>query len=110
MGDFSNISLLESDPEAVITETPNGLRSIGSVIFYLVVLGSIFHCLNMIRGFYRGSQIINEDSESSTSVTMKSYNLTKTTTVRKLFSKGATMDTEIVPVSESEKQGKPTEL
>ena len=110
MGDFSNISLLESNPEAVITETPNALRSLGSVIFYFVVLGSIFQCLNMIRGFYRGSKIVNENSQSSTSISMKSYNLTKTTTVRKLFSKGATMETEIVPVSESEKQGKPTEL
>ena len=110
MGDFSNISLLELDPEAVITETPNGLKSLGSVLFYLVVLGSIFQCLNMIRGYYRGSQIIDENSKSSTSISLKSYNLTKTATVRKLFSKGATMDTEIVPVNESEKQGKPTEL
>jgi len=109
MADFTEIALSEA---AVEESSPisGQLRSIGAVLFYGCVIGSILHCLNFISGSFRGSLISEENSSTATSIERTSYNLTSGTTIRKILAGGANLDTEIVPNSQSESPGGPTEL
>ncbi|MDP7002061.1 MAG: hypothetical protein QF911_00580 [Candidatus Thalassarchaeaceae archaeon] len=109
MADFSEMALMEAAVEEG-SNISNELRAIGSVLFYGTVIGSILHCLNMISGTFRGSLVEEAPIPSSTSIEQPSFNLTTGTTVRKILARGANLDTEVVPVSQSDAPGSPTEL
>jgi len=81
----------------------------GSVIFYFVVVAMILHCLNMVSGLFRGN-IVGEGSESASSIEAGTYNLASATTVSRILSSGAGMDTVVVPVGESDEAGSATDL
>jgi hypothetical protein len=109
MADFSEMALAEAAVEnnSMIS---NKLRAIGSVLFYGTVIGAILHCLNMISGIFRGAFVDAQATPSLSSIEQASYNLTAGTTVRKILASGANLDTEIVPISQDEGSGSPTEL
>jgi len=109
MADFSEIALAEAAVEEGSTIS-HDLRVIGSVLFYGTVVGSVFHCLNIISGTFRGSFVDETPTPPSTSIEQASFNLTAGTTVRKILSSGANLDTEVVPVSQTDSLGSPTEL
>jgi hypothetical protein len=88
----------------------NELRTIGSVLFYGTVIGTILHCMNMINGIFRGSLADVQATPSSSSIEQTSYNLTTGATVRKILASGANLDTEVVPISQTDAPGSPTEL
>ncbi len=109
MADFSDMALAEA---AVVDESTisNELRAIGSVLFYGTVIGAILHCMNMVNGILRGSFADAQATPSSSSIEPSSYNLTSGTTVRKILASGANLDTEVVPISQTDDPGSPTEL
>ena len=109
MSDFSHMSLAEAavEDEASIV---NRLKVLGSVLFYGTVIGSIYHCLNLISGSFRGKLVADDSSVSSTSIPSP-YRLTKETTVRKILSqREGKLDTVVVPESSTDSPGTPTEL
>jgi hypothetical protein len=109
MADFSDMALVEAAVEDDSTIS-NELRAIGSVLFYGTVIGAILHCLNMINGIFRGAFADAQATPSSSSIEQASYNLTAGTTVRKILASGANLDTEVVPISQADDSGGPTEL
>ena len=108
MADLNDMALAEALAENSPSITDE-LRTLGSVVFYGTVLGSIFHCTNVISGQFRGERI-DDEMQSSTTLTPQTYELTNSATVRKIMAGGATLDTEIVPVTQSEEAGSATEL
>ena len=108
MADLNDMALAEALAENSSSITDE-LRTLGSVVFYGTVLGSIFHCTNVISGQFRGERI-DDEMQSSTTLTPQTYELTNSATVRKIMAGGATLDTEIVPVTQSEEAGSATEL
>ena len=108
MADLNDMALAEALAENSSSITDE-LRTLGSVVFYGTVLGSIFHCTNVISGQFRGERI-DDEMQSSTTLTPQTYELTNSATVRKIMAGGATLDTEIVPVTQSEGAGSATEL
>jgi len=109
MADFSDMALAEAAVEDDSTIS-NELRAIGSVLFYGTVIGAILHCMNMINGIFRGSFADARATPSSSSIEHTSYSLTAGTTVRKILASGANLDTEVVPTSQTDAPGSPTEL
>tara|TARA_B100000287_G_scaffold209489_1_gene197678 strand:- start:19229 stop:20269 length:1041 start_codon:yes stop_codon:yes gene_type:complete len=110
MSDFSDISLVEVavEEEASIS---NRLRVLGSTLFYGTVIGSIYHCLNIISGSFRGSIVGTESTSVSSTSISSPYRLTKETTVRKILAqREGKLDTVVVPETASEVPGSPTEL
>ena len=109
MSDFADMSLAEAAVESETT-IGNRLRVLGSVLFYGTVIGAVLHCLNMISGSFRGSLIGELSTPSSTSISSP-FKLTEETTVRKILAqREGKLDTVVVPESNSESPGKPTEL
>ena len=108
MADLNDMALAEALAENSSSITDE-LRTLGSVVFYGTVLGSIFHCTNVISGQFRGERI-DDEMQSSTTLTPQTYELANSATVRKIMAGGATLDTEIVPVTQSEEAGSATEL
>jgi hypothetical protein len=108
MADLNDMALAEALAENSSSITDE-LRTLGSVVFYGTVLGSIFHCTNVISGQFRG-EMIDDEMQSSTTLTPQTYELANSATVRKIMAGGATLDTEIVPVTQSEEAGSATEL
>ncbi|MBR79306.1 MAG: hypothetical protein CMA88_00755 [Euryarchaeota archaeon] len=109
MSDFSHMTLVEAAVEDEVS-TANRLQVLGSVLFYGTVIGSIYHCLNIISGSFRGTLVDTESSVSSTSI-LSPYRLTKETTVRKILAqREGKLDTVVVPESSSDSPGTPTEL
>ncbi len=108
MADLNDMALAEALVENS-TSITDELRILGSVVFYGTVLGSIFHCTNVISGQFRGEKI-DDEIQSSTTLTPQTYELANSTTVRKIMASGATLDTEIMPVTQSEEAGSATEL
>ena len=110
MSDFSDISLVEVavEEEASIS---NRLRVLGSTLFYGTVIGSIYHCLNIISGSFRGSIVGTESTSISSTSISSPYRLTKETTVRKILAqREGKLDNVVVPETASEVPGSPTEL
>ena len=108
IADFMDMALVEmmvEDPSTLSEE----LRKLGSVIFYGVVIGSILHSLNMVTGIFRG-EIISSDSVKSSSISIESYSLVSSTTVRKILASGANLDTEVIPTGEEDEKGSATKL
>lgn len=108
IADFMDLALAEllvEDPSALSEE----LRKVGSVMFYGVVIGSIFHSLNMVSGMFRGN-LISKESVTSSSISVESYNLVSPTTVRRILASGADLDTEIIPTGENDEKGSATKL
>ena len=108
MADLNDMALVEAlaeNPSSITEE----LRILGSVTFYGTVLGSIFHCTNVISGQFRGEKLA-EEVESSTTLSPHTYELASSTSVRRILASGATLDTEVTPVSQSEESGSATEL
>ena len=108
IADFIDMALVEmmvEDPSTLSEE----LRKLGSVMFYGVVIGAILHSLNMITGIFRG-EIISSDSVKSSSISIESYSLVSSTTVRKILASGANLDTEVIPVGEEDEKGSATKL
>jgi hypothetical protein len=66
--------------------------------------------MNMVNGILRGSFADAQATPSSSSIEPSSYNLTSGTTVRKILASGANLDTEVVPISQTDDPGSPTEL
>ncbi len=110
MADFSEMALLELDPESGLDGISKEIRVIGSVLFYGTVIGAILHCLNIISGTFRGSILGGKQSESSTSIIQESFQLTSGTTVRKILASGANLDTEVIPTAQTDKPGSHSEL
>ena len=110
MADFSDMALLELDPESNLDGISKEIRVIGSVLFYGTVIGSILHCLNIISGTFRGSISGADQSTPSTSISQESFKLTSGTTVRKILASGANLDTEVVPTLQTDRPGSQTEL
>ncbi len=109
MSDIADAVLLEAlvEEPSVLSHT---LRKAGSVIFYGVVIGSIFHATNLYSGMYRGAKVDKSLSPSETTFAPKSYPLTSTTTIRKILATGAVLDTDIIPTFESNEIGSPTPI
>ncbi|MBK70771.1 MAG: hypothetical protein CMB53_05205 [Euryarchaeota archaeon] len=108
MADLNDMALAEAlaeNPSSITEE----LRILGSVTFYGTVLGSIFHCTNVISGQFRGEKL-SEEVETSTTLSPQTYELTSSTSVRRILASGATLDTEVNPVPQSEEAGTATEL
>ena len=108
IADFMDMALVEmmvEDPSTLSEE----LRKLGSVMFYGVVIGSILHSLNMVTGIFRG-EIISSDSVKSSSISIESYSLVSSTTVRKILASGANLDTEVIPTGEEDEKGSATKL
>ncbi|HJM13454.1 MAG TPA: hypothetical protein QF641_03065 [Candidatus Thalassarchaeaceae archaeon] len=109
MSDFASMSLAEAavdEPSSIA----NRLQVLGSVLFYGSVIGSILHCLNMISGSFRGALVGETPTQTSTSISTP-FKLTKETTVRKILAqREGKLDTVVVPESNSEAPGSPTEL
>ena len=93
------------DPSSLSHE----LAVAGSVIFYFAVVAMILHCLNMVSGLFRGD-IIGEGTEVASSIEADTYNLASATTVSRILTSGAGMDTVVVPVGESDEKGSATDL
>ena len=109
MSDFSQASLNQADAIVEISIVDR-LRVLGSVLFYGTVIGSIYHCLNLISGSFRGSLAGEDQPNSSTSISSP-YVLTKETTVRKILAhREGKLDTVVIPESNSDSPGSPTEL
>ncbi len=108
IADFMDMALVEmmvEEPSALSEE----LRKVGSVMFYGVVIGSILHSLNMVTGIFRG-ELITADSVKSSSISVESYSLVTSTTVRKILASGANLDTEVIPTGEDDEKGSATKL
>ena len=108
IADFMDMALIEmmvDDPSALSEE----LRKLGSVMFYGVVIGAILHSLNMVTSIFRG-EIISSDSVKSSSISVESYSLVSSTTVRKILASGANLDTEVIPTGEDDEKGSATKL
>ncbi len=109
MSDFSHMSLAELAIEEE-SSIANRIQVLGSVLFYGTVIGSIYHCLNMISGSFRGQLVGEASSVPSTSI-QNPYRLTKETTVRKILAqREGKLDTVVVPESSTDSPGSPTEL
>ena len=108
MADLNDMALAEALTENSSSITDE-LRALGSVVFYGTVLGSIFHCTNAISGQFRGERL-GDELQSSTTLSPQTYELTSSTSVRKILASGATLDTEIMPVTQSDEAGSVTEL
>lgn len=85
------------------------VRVVGAILFYGTAIGAILHTLNALSGLYRGTPI-SEGRATSTSISRDDYSLTTPTSVRKILAGGAHLDTNVVPVAESDDAGAPTEL
>jgi len=108
IADFMDMALVEmmvEDPSALSEE----LRKVGSVMFYGVVIGSIFHSLNMVTGMFRG-ELISQKSIKSSSISVESYFLVSPMTVRRILASGASLDTEVYPTEEDNGKGSATSL
>ena len=108
IADFMDMALVEmmvEDPSALSEE----LRKLGSVMFYGVVIGSIFHSLNMVTGMFRG-ELISQKSVKSSSISVESYFLVSPMTVRRILASGASLDTEVYPTEEDNGKGSATSL
>jgi hypothetical protein len=108
IADFMDMALVEmmvEDPSALSEE----LRKVGSVMFYGVVIGSIFHSLNMVNGMFRG-ELISQKSVKSSSISVESYFLVSPMTVRRILASGASLDTEVYPTEEDNGKGSATSL
>ena len=103
MADFSDMALLELDPESNLDGISKEIRVIGSVLFYGTVIGSILHCLNIISGTFRGSISGADQPTPSTSISQESFKLTSGTTVRKILASGANLDTDVVPTLQTDR-------
>ena len=108
IADFMDMALVEmmvEDPSALSEE----LRKVGSVMFYGVVIGSIFHSLNMVTGMFRG-ELISQKSVKSSSISVESYFLVSPMTIRRILASGASLDTEVYPTEEDNGKGSATSL
>jgi tellurite resistance protein TehA-like permease len=108
MSDVIGMALMDAgveDPSSLAHD----LEIAGSVFFYFTVVAMILHCLNMISGLFRGN-IVEEESKMSSSIVVDTYDLASATTVRRILSSGAGMDTMVVPVGESDESGSATDL
>tara|TARA_B100000029_G_scaffold361609_1_gene354595 strand:+ start:1356 stop:3011 length:1656 start_codon:yes stop_codon:yes gene_type:complete len=85
------------------------VRVVGAILFYGTAIGAILHTLNALSGLYRGTPV-SEGRATSTSISRDDYSLTTPTSVRKILAGGAHLDTNVVPVAESDDAGAPTEL
>jgi hypothetical protein len=108
IADFMDIALAE----LLVEDSSNlseELRKVGSVMFYGVVIGSILHTLNMVTGMFRG-ELISKKSVRTSSISVESYSLVSPTTIRRILSSGADLDTEVIPTGEDDEKGSATKL
>ena len=81
---------------------------VGSVIFYGAVIAIILHTVNVLRGLFHG-KIQLENSMSDTRK-IETFTIAESITIRSILAAGADVDTMLVPVSDTEIPGAPTEL
>ena len=85
------------------------VQAVGAILFYGAVVGAIMHTLNAVSGLFRGARV-DSDRATSSSITTEAYSLASPTSVRKILAGGASLDTTVVPVGESDDAGSATEL
>ena len=85
------------------------VRVVGAILFYGTAVGAIMHTLNALNGLFRGTPV-SDGRATSTSISRDDYSLTTPTSVRRILAGGAHLDTTVVPLSESDEAGGPTEL
>jgi hypothetical protein len=108
MSDLIDMALIEAavdDSSALAAD----VQAVGAILFYGAVVGAIMHTLNAVSGLFRGARI-DTDRATSSSITTEAYSLASPTSVRKILAGGASLDTTVVPVGESDDAGSATEL
>ena len=81
---------------------------VGSVIFYGAVIAIILHTVNVLRGLFHGR--IQLESSMSDIRKIETFTIAESITIRSILTAGADVDTMLVPVSDTEIPGAPTEL
>ena len=81
---------------------------VGSVIFYGAVIAIILHTVNVLRGLFHGR--IQLESSMSDTRKIETFTIAESITIRSILAAGADVDTMLVPVSDTEIPGAPTEL
>jgi hypothetical protein len=81
---------------------------VGSVIFYGAVIAIILHTVNVLRGLFHGK--IQLESSMSDTRKIETFTIAESITIRSILAAGADVDTMLVPVSDTEIPGAPTEL
>ena len=108
MSDLIDMALIEAavdDSSALAAD----VQAVGAILFYGAAVGAIMHTLNAVSGLFRGARV-NTDRATSSSITTEAYSLASPTSVRKILAGGASLDTTVVPVGESDDAGSATEL
>ena len=108
MSDLIDMALIEAavdDSSALAAD----VQAVGAILFYGAAVGAIMHTLNAVSGLFRGARTDAERATSS-SITTEAYSLASPTSVRKILAGGASLDTTVVPVGESDAAGSATEL
>ena len=102
-----DLSLAQFDVE-MSSSLSERFAVVGSVIFYGTVLAVILHTLNIVRGLFHGS--LQSDDVISDNRKIETYTIAKSTTIRSVLSAGADIDTLLIPASDTEVPGAPTEI
>ena len=108
MSDLIDMALIEAavdDSSALAAD----VQAVGAILFYGAAVGAIMHTLNAVSGLFRGARADTERVTSS-SITTEAYSLASPTSVRKILAGGASLDTTVVPIGESDDAGSATEL
>ena len=108
MSDLIDMALIEAtvdDSSALAAD----VQAVGAILFYGAAVGAIMHTLNAVSGLFRGARV-DTDRATSSSITTEAYSLASPTSVRKILASGASLDTTVVPVGESDDAGSATEL
>ncbi|DAC68487.1 MAG TPA: hypothetical protein D7I12_05850 [Candidatus Poseidoniales archaeon] len=100
------LSVTEIDIEAT-SSLAERFAVIGSVLFYGAVVAVTLHTLNIVRGLFHG-KILQNTSQSSRRI--ESYTITSSTSIRSVLAAGADVETVLVPASDTDVPGAPTEL
>ena len=100
------LSVTEIDIEAT-SSLAERFAVTGSVLFYGAVVAVTLHTLNIVRGLFHG-KILQTASPSSRSI--ESYTIASPTSIRSVLAAGADVETVLIPASDTEVPGAPTEL
>ncbi|MEC9124957.1 MAG: hypothetical protein VX515_03055, partial [Candidatus Thermoplasmatota archaeon] len=101
-----SLSVTDIDIEAT-SSLAERFAVIGSVLFYGAVVAVTLHTLNIVRGLFHG-KILQTASPSSRSI--ESYTIASPTSIRSVLAAGADVETVLLPASDTEVPGAPTEL
>ena len=100
------LSVTEIDIEAT-SSLAERFAIIGSVLFYGAVVAVTLHTLNIVRGLFHG-KILQNTPQSSRRI--ETYTITSSTSIRSVLAAGADVETVLIPASDTDVPGAPTEL